>query len=222
MTPNARLIILTFVIAALVQSVFWVVDTQLQTAMDRVAVRNFEMANEAVNKLMTETVILPHLGDTLSGPDNQISQMDLYRLDVALREFLSGTFVVKVKVMDQSGVMIYSTDPAQIGQKYERSETFIHALRGRPTTAENYEDEVVTFSGRMFDLTVMGSYLPLRNQFGQTVGVAEVYSDFEQAQSFKAGVHRQVRALLMIVMASLFVVLVSLLWLGGGVWRKDA
>lgn len=91
---------------------------------------------------------------------------------------MRGTNVVKFKVYALNGVTAFSSDPAQTGEDKSRNPGFLAAARdGRVTSVLAHRDTMDTFEGSVTDLDVIFSYLPVRDEKKNVVGVVEMYSD---------------------------------------------
>lgn len=131
----------------------------------------------------------------LEGPDPVKPLTDpaaFERVDQRIREFVVGTHIVKVKIFAPSGLVVYSSDPKQIGAPFEEaSEAILHASRGRAFSDVSVRDTFVGYSGELRNVTIVSSYLPVRDEERNIVGIAEIYSErtsvfqqiaFEQAK----------------------------------------
>ena len=107
------------------------------------------------------------------------------RVDQKIRAFVDGTHIVKVKIFDMTGQVIYSANPAQVGEMFqEGTEAILHASRGRAFSDVTFRDTFVGYSGELHDVAIVSSYLPVRDDERNIVGVAELYTErteiFEQ------------------------------------------
>lgn len=81
------------------------------------------------------------------------------------------------------GLILFSTDPIEIGGDYSGSSAFqAAALQGRPSSELSYEDRFSVFSGEIFDRDIVETYLPKFNDAERIVGVVELYSDVTDAK----------------------------------------
>jgi signal transduction histidine kinase len=99
-------------------------------------------------------------------------------LDRAIKKLLLNTSVVRMKLYDTNGRVIYSTKESQIGEGPEDNGGFNKALAGTPTTVLIYRDTFNFFEEEDEDANLVQTYVPVRLvTTGEVKGVFEVYSD---------------------------------------------
>ncbi|MEH6472673.1 MAG: GGDEF domain-containing protein [Halopseudomonas sp.] len=99
-------------------------------------------------------------------------------LDSSLRTFLTPYNILKIKVFSPAGLIIYSTDPAIIGQNNSNNARLAVALSGGNDSQIQTKDEVYDLGNEMrFDVDVVETYVPIRNEQNQVVGSFEIYQD---------------------------------------------
>lgn len=84
--------------------------------------------------------------------------------------------IIKVKVYNQDGLTVFSTDARQIGENKRDNPGFITALAAHATSALVHRNEFDSFEGSRAEVDVLSSYLPIRDG-GQIRGVVELYQD---------------------------------------------
>lgn len=100
------------------------------------------------------------------------------RVDKKIRDFVAATHIVKVKIFDPTGQVIYSADPKQIGQMFtEGTEAMLHASRGRAFSDVTFRETFLGYSGELSNVVIVSSYLPVRDNERNIVGIAEIYSE---------------------------------------------
>ena len=112
-------------------------------------------------------------------PANEIRNHPLTTaLDSDVRRMMRGHEVVKVKIYNQSGKTIYSSDPNQIGEDKRENQGFIAARDGAPATELTHRDSFSAFEGVIEDRDVLSTYIPIRfSDTGPVEGVFEIYED---------------------------------------------
>jgi|GEM_PF-5925675 len=138
------------------------------------------------------------------------------RIDAYLRQFLSGTDIVKVKIFDLEGRAIYSSEFADIGQDKTAQPPYENARLGIVGSALAYREAMVGYDGPRRNVHILGTYVPIRAANGVVDGVIEFYSD-------QTAVVADARARLILMAAALVPILLALyavLW--AFVWRADA
>lgn len=102
----------------------------------------------------------------------------IHQLDADVKHLMRGSKVVKVKVYDLRGLTLYSSDPSQIGQDKSDNKGFLSARAGEAASNITFRDEFDAFEGKLSDLNMVSSYIPIRNRSSnKPEAVFEVYSD---------------------------------------------
>lgn len=112
-------------------------------------------------------------------PDGmEIAREEMPVLDKRLRIFLAPFDIVKIKVFDRTGMIIYSTDPAIIGKPVTDNPRLERSLQGmvdsKQVTKENLRDLA---EEERFDVDVVETYVPVRNSANEIAGSMELYID---------------------------------------------
>ncbi|MBF0212963.1 MAG: PAS domain S-box protein [Magnetococcales bacterium] len=110
------------------------------------------------------------------GPDELPVHSLLASLDFTVRHLVSDIDVVKVKLYDQRGLTVYSSQSTQIGQDQSNNSGFRAALQGNVTSQLIFRNEFSSFDGVLEDRNLISSYVPLRKN-NEIVGVFELYYD---------------------------------------------
>ncbi len=101
--------------------------------------------------------------------------------DKRMRVFLSPFDIVKIKVFDRTGKIIYSTDPSIVGVIDDANPYFLATLEGvvgsKQVTKESLRD--LTEEERL-DVDVVETYVPIRNARNEIAGSMELYIDVTQ------------------------------------------
>jgi diguanylate cyclase (GGDEF)-like protein len=99
-------------------------------------------------------------------------------LDSEIDASIIGTNVHKVLVINTDGLVLYSSNPDQIGKSKLESAGFRSALSGVPSSKFSFRDEFSGAHGVYADLNIVSTYLPMFKRGTQEViGVFEIYSD---------------------------------------------
>ncbi len=102
----------------------------------------------------------------------------IHRLQQDVARYIARSSVVKIKIYDLTGITVFSTDPAQIGQDKSHNPGFISANKGVPTGKITFRDRFNTFEGVIVDRNLVSSYIPVRiSENAPVEAVFEVYSD---------------------------------------------
>lgn len=123
-----------------------------------------------------QTLLMPRLAD----PSNTtpMQRDEIRELDRSLKPALAPFDIVKIKVFDLNGLIIYSTDHSIIGKVDKPNARLEVALRGgfdsKMETKENVAD---LRDEARFDVDVVESYVPVYNDRGNIIGSFEIYLD---------------------------------------------
>lgn len=83
--------------------------------------------------------------------------------------------IEKIKIFSQSGIVLFSTDTEDIGQKNRHSYFYDYIAKGN-TYSKVVDENTKTMEGRTVDSKVVESYIPLMAS-GEFKGAVEVYYD---------------------------------------------
>jgi hypothetical protein len=167
--------------------------------------RNVAMARVFENS--SGQVLIALLGNS-AGRDAEslraaVSTQELRAKTVAL---MQGTAVIKIKVYNRLGIVVFSTDTSQIGESKLGNEGFKGAIGGVVTSNLTHRDSIDAFEGTRAEVDVLSSYIPITGE-GKTVeGVFELYQD---VSPFMASLNRAlwwVTAGLISVLAGLYLI----------------
>ncbi|MBC8210786.1 MAG: GGDEF domain-containing protein [Gammaproteobacteria bacterium] len=107
-----------------------------------------------------------------------INIASLEGLDFSLAQFLTPFHIIKIKVFDRNGTIIYSTDKDLIGLQDPMNERLHNALQGLNDSRFVVKEKIADLkSEQRFDIDVVESYVPIFNNQGNTVGSFEIYKD---------------------------------------------
>jgi HD-GYP domain-containing protein (c-di-GMP phosphodiesterase class II) len=143
-----------------------------------------ETQNSALTRFLGN-FILPRFAGLLADAHGMTG--DALRADVrtamlraAIIDFAKGTNVVKVKIYDPDGKLIFSSDPRQIGVVQSSNEGFLAAKGGATVSELTYRGSFDAFEGVIYDRDLMSSYVPVLDATGRIAAVFEVYSDISE------------------------------------------
>jgi signal transduction histidine kinase len=101
---------------------------------------------------------------------------DNARIDALVRGFSKGTDVLKVKIYDLAGKVVYSSDPSQIGDDASANSYYKAALAGDAGSQLTFRGRFDAMDGHVFDRDLVASYVPVRYE-GRVEAVVELYAD---------------------------------------------
>ncbi|MBD1400687.1 GGDEF domain-containing protein [Pelovirga terrestris] len=110
--------------------------------------------------------------------DDQIADFDL-----RLRDLLKLFDISKIKIFDHLSRVVYSTDPAIIGQRDDNNQRLANALAGQVDSSLKHKEVPVDLADEQnFKPDVVGTYVPVVSKQGQVIGVIEIYKEVTHYQ----------------------------------------
>ncbi len=92
-------------------------------------------------------------------------------------ETMRGVPVLKVKIYDLKGRVVFSSDATQIGNDERRNTGFQSARNGKPASKLTHRGRFSAFEQVVQDRDVLASYVPIQVQDGPVLAVFEAYYD---------------------------------------------
>ncbi len=90
---------------------------------------------------------------------------------------MRGLSIAKIKIYTLNGNTVFSTQASQMGDKKYTSSGFREAAKGRVTSELSHRSTFDAIERQIFDVDVISSYIPIRNEFGEIEGVFEIYDN---------------------------------------------
>ena len=128
-------------------------------------------------------LVKPELLDYLSAADRQIASADDIptlpaSLERTIQDIMGNSSVVRVKIYNRQGVVVFSTKTEQIGRDDHDNPTFVAAMGGRVASKLTFRDAFSVWTPTTDDDNLIESYLPVRGSTTTPIlGVFEVYED---------------------------------------------
>ncbi len=95
-----------------------------------------------------------------------------------IHRLLDDTSIIRVKIYDAQGRVVFSTKTFQVGTVQADNPGFKSAIGGEPAAKIIYRDTLNTFDKEDEDANLMQAYVPVRDSLGSPIaGVFEVYMD---------------------------------------------
>ncbi|WP_156612469.1 EAL domain-containing protein [Paramagnetospirillum marisnigri] len=110
-------------------------------------------------------------------PGERRNRGEVRALDIALRSMIGGQPILKIKIFDANGSILYSPQPGEIGQSDSANLLLRAALAGRISSVLAHKPHFEGFGDPVNDRWVVETYLPLRGQSGEIEAIFELYSD---------------------------------------------
>lgn len=189
-----------------------------QTALDEFVALS-ESKNVALVQVFSNTVwpqVAPFVAAVsgLSGNDVRLHP-EAARLHQAILAYLNGLSILRVRIYAPNGVIVFSTDAAQIGAERGTDAGFLAARAGSVSSELVGRGEIYTVEEAIDDRTVLTSYVPIRRGGAVTPveGVVQLYYDVAPAlRTIERGQRRLVlgvAGVLSILSAALFLVVTA-------------
>ncbi|WP_207062224.1 GGDEF domain-containing protein [Motiliproteus sp. SC1-56] len=103
---------------------------------------------------------------------------EIDRLDQSLKRFLAPYGILKIKVFSPAGRVVYSTDAGIIGEFSSDNTRLAEALKGNSNSKLETREQVFDLMHEQrFDVDLVETYVPIRNDVGSVVGSFEIYQD---------------------------------------------
>jgi signal transduction histidine kinase len=167
-------------------------------------------------------IVWPRFADFVNAAHTRSQQDILFdpatgAFDSAVRELISDTRVIGVKVYDANGITVFSSDPAEIGGVVMTNNGYRTALSSGTVSDLVHHPNFLAVSGMVRDVYLVETYVPVRRGGGNAPveGVLETYTD---VTDLHAGIIRTGWERGLLVAATLAVVFLLLMFT---VWRAD-
>jgi hypothetical protein len=112
-----------------------------------------------------------------------VSPKDFGRIDELMVSFLRPLNIVKIKIFSKDRKIVYSTDHKIIGQIDSGNSKLNRALGGEVVSIMEKKDKVWDIAGEQrFDIDLVESYVPVKDEKGKIIGSFELYLDISRHQ----------------------------------------
>jgi len=205
-----------FVMSVAAAALAWQTRTLAVAQMERLAEdNNANLTQTFANAIWGHFAAFIGAAHTLP-PDAIRADPRTAELRRAVGALVANTDVVRVKLYDLGAMVVFSTNPEQIGVPAEDREDFSVAAAGGMSSKLEFETLIDDLAAARENLWVLSSYIPVRNAGNGTIeGVAEVYHDVTEFQINLAHLEQLQIGIVVLVVAAVFGLLL------GFVWRAD-
>lgn len=214
--PRFSLSIIACIVVVFIGQYFLLTNQIEKTIVESIT-HSAQAANATTTKLFINEVY-PRLAEELNitqqseGDSLTLSDRELNNVDDTIRAFMFGTDVLKVKIFNIWGRTVYSSDPNQIGEFYDKNLPFITAVQGQPASQISHRGTFSALDGEVYERDLVSSYIPIHNNKGIIVGVTEIYSDRTRILEESQKDMEWVDAILVLCFIFNFVLVVVLAW----------
>ena len=138
---------------------------------------NLALAQIALNSMKPELIDYLH-ASTQPGFRNVGYHPPPPEFTAAVGRLMRDNPIVKIKIFNPQGIVVFSTNHAQIGSDQRNNAGFISAINGRVADALVYHDTFNRFDETTEEDNLMQTYIPIRASAAEPVaGVFEIYTD---------------------------------------------
>ncbi len=125
-----------------------------------------------------------------------------------IQRLVAESSLVRIKIYDRMGRVIYSTKKSQIGNIQKDNRGFISAIGGKPATKLIYRDTLNFFDNETEDANLAQSYVPIEtSRLLPPIGVFEIYADVSEEIAESNRTQLSVFIFVLIVMTCLYGIL---------------
>lgn len=154
----------------------------LNTFQVRNIIHAAEDQNVLMSRLLANTIetTVPNYLDTPDLIDSQSlrNRQLVKELNILFRSLTAGLNLLKIKIYNTEGLTLYSSDSSQIGESRANNPGFLHAENKKEAASKlSARDEFTAFSGVLFNVDVVETYIPILSDEKQIIGVFELYTD---------------------------------------------
>jgi PAS domain S-box-containing protein len=175
---------MTVILLSLLYFHFELSDDYLNTHLD---VHNKNLATVVSNSILSEG-----LEQALVVNQNELPSNLQDHISRTLEGELRWVPVIKVKIYNQYGLVIYSTKSEEIGRSARDNKGVQSALQGQSISGVVYRDHVNEFDNQVEKRALHQQYIPVRNRkTHEILGVFEVYTDISTLLAEVTGKQRR-------------------------------
>ena len=129
-------------------------------------------------------------------------------LDSAVNELMRNPAVVRLKIYNQHGVVVFSTKLDQIGQTQHDNHAFEAVMKGKVVSGLAYRDAVNPYDRQTEDVDLIQTYMPVQRSATEPIlGVLEIYTDAHGVVGRKERAQKEVLAGIALILALLYLTL---------------
>ncbi|HEX4892252.1 MAG TPA: ATP-binding protein, partial [Hyphomicrobiaceae bacterium] len=138
---------------------------------------NAALARGLANALLREGTTILSLADGMDASALR-ARPETATLDAQVRRMIEGLEIHKLKIFLPTGLTVYSTNLAEIGQSKQGVTGFETSVRsGKPQSKFSYREKFSSYSGELTNLDLVETYVPILSSSGQVLAVLEIYKD---------------------------------------------
>ncbi len=138
---------------------------------------NLDLAQATLSSVKSE--LIDFLMSVEGVPRNEILRHPVNaKLQQSIENTMKDTMVVRIKIYNQKGIVVFSTKSSQIGRDQNDNPGFISAVNGNVASKLIYRDTFNAFDKITEEDNLIQSYVPVRANASDAIwGVFEIYTD---------------------------------------------
>ncbi|WP_321529101.1 histidine kinase [Sedimenticola selenatireducens] len=149
-------------------------QTAIAELVDLGEQQNIGLAQTALNSVHEQLALFLRRANTGS----QATDTEIETLEAKLKAVLRNTSVVRIKVYNQAGIVVFSTKRSQIGRDQSDNPAFVVARGGDITSKLIFRDHFNFFDQETEEDNLIQTYMPVgRDSDAAEIGVFEIYTD---------------------------------------------
>lgn len=152
-------------------------SVSLQTVVQLSEKANLALGHAVLNSVRSK--LLDYMkGVAYVGPASLRRQALPSELADAIDDLMKDTTVVKVKIYNRSGVVVFSTQASEVGMIQNDNPGFIGAISGNHVSSIVYRDSFNAFDQSTEEDNLLQTYIPIRASPKDPIqGIFEIYTD---------------------------------------------
>lgn len=129
-------------------------------------------------------------------------------LNLAVNDLMRNPAVVRLKIYNQHGVVVFSTKFDQIGQMQDGNEAFDAVMKGKVVSGVAYRGAVNPYDKHTEERHLIQTYMPVQRSATEPIlGVLEIYTDANSVVGRNERAQKEVFAVIALVLALLYLTL---------------
>jgi signal transduction histidine kinase len=172
---------------------------------------NLALVNSILNSVRSDLIeFLAHVQD--AAPRQPVERELPARFAATVAEVMRDSSVVRVKVYNRRGIVVFSTKSNQVGDTKEDNAGFASAMDGRVLSTVVYRDTFNRFDQETEEDNLMQTYVPVRSDPTKPIsGVLEIYTDIAPLVYLNERTEFGLLALVGLLLAVLYGVLILIM-----------
>ncbi|MCK5166457.1 MAG: PAS domain-containing protein, partial [Rhodospirillaceae bacterium] len=150
---------------------------EIDELIESAEIQNVSLARSFANVIWDD--VSPYV-EAVSGIDRAAlrARPEIQKINQQLKKITAGLPILKVKIYNLNGIVIFSSEFSQIGDDKSTNTGFLSAAREeKPASMLTFRNTFSAFDGRVLGRNLIASYLPVYSSGNSLDGVFELYMD---------------------------------------------